>query len=191
MLAILFTVSTWSAEFTVDSTTYRKDYVMDSESGASTESLYVQKDGAWKFVASLYSDVDGNWTGRIGDQVYADLYDETVGDYVVIVGAETWPTWSDFDAALQALHFWDDGGMIYDIGIVDGGDLMVYALSATTGNESQVQTSEARPGQKGLLVALGKADSPKARIALLTALVNPTPHDAFPALSRPGKSNRK
>lgn len=187
-------VSTSATEFTIDGQTYLKEYAWDDASGASTETLYVKDElGNWKFVASLYSDIDGNWTGRIGNDLYADQWDDTLQDYVVVIGAATWPTWYDFDAALTKLHFWDDGGMI-DTGIViDDGiyyDTMVlYALSADTGTSTSAASTEARPGQQGLLTALSKAPTAKARAALLTALINPTPKNVFPALAKSGNKS--
>ncbi len=189
--------STSATEFTIDGKTYLKEYVWD-DSGVSTEALYVKNDtGEWAFVASLYSDVDANWTGRIGNELYADQWDETVQDYVVVVGAKTWPTWSDFEAALVALHFWDDGGVI-DIGYFgDDGiyyDVMVlsaFSVESNSGVTTQVTATEARPGQEGLLLALSKVSTPKARVALMTVLTNPTPKSVFPALAKSGnKSSR-
>jgi hypothetical protein len=194
LLAVSAGTETSATEFTIDGATYLKEYVWD-DSGTSTETLYVKNgSGDWTFVASLYSDLDGNWTGRIGNDFYADQWDETLGDYVVVIGTALWPTWYDFDAALQALHFWDDGGVFDDVIMIDDGivfyDIAVFALG-TGGEGTQVQSTEARPGQKGLLNALSNAPNAKARVALLTALTNPTPKSVFPALAKPGKSPRK
>lgn len=183
-------VTTSATEFTIEGKTYLKEYVWDSTSGASTETLYVKDgSGAWTLVASLYSDIDGNWTGLIGDKPYADQWDDAVQDWVVVVGADTWPTWTDFDAALTALHFWDDGGVIYNLTLTDGfviDGITLYALASDSVLEEAVPSSPARPGQQGLLLALSKAPNAKARVTLLTALTNPTPKSVFPALAKSG-----
>lgn len=180
-------VTTSATEFSADGKSYLKEYVWD-DSGASTESLYVKEGDKWTLVGSLYTDVDGNWTGFLNGVQYADLWSDEAGDYVVIIGAETWPTWSDFDAALSAAHFWDDGGIVYD-GVLEDG-IVFFALSASTGEPTEATTSEARPGQKGLMNALAQSNgNPKKRIALLTALVNPTPKDVFPALAKSGNKS--
>lgn len=193
-------ITTWSTEFTIDGSTYRKDTIQDDASWSTSETLYLfDATGSWSFVASLYSDGEtGNWTGKIeGVGEYADQWNddyispcsgsEYPGDWEVVIGAEIWPCWEDFSEALTALHFWDDGGVIF-LDPLFGDGIAVFALEAGTGELAEVETDPAMPWEAGLMNAFARGHrSPQARLALMDVLTNPTPHDSFPANPQIGR----
>ena len=154
-----------------DGAPYRYTYTYDEVTGMSFERLdLVLADGSTRLVASLISDAEGNWTGSIDGVTYADQYDEALGDYVVVVGADVWPTWTDFDADLQSIGFWDgavypDGGIVIDDGIYF--DIAIYTLSASSsGGSGQGSTTTRAYGVQNALTR-GKSPSAHRREALI------------------------
>lgn len=174
LVAMTVSAETTTSQFVwTDGNTYVHTYTYDEATGTSYERHdLLELDGSTQFVASLFSDAEGNWAGRIGGFAYADQLDPTLGEYVVVEGAEWWPTWQDFDAALTTIGFWGPS-LTYDGGIViDGGiyyDEMAYALAIGTTTGETTQTSRGR----GIVNALRRSDGHRdyrARLQLLESL---------------------
>ncbi len=164
-LGVLALASAGRAETTVstsettaeDGSTYVYTLVSD-DLGTSTETL--TSNGT--LVAALYTDVEGNWTGQIGSVSYADQWSDEVGDYVVVTGADTWPTWGAFSDALYALPGWGGVTIAYD------GDVLMldlaYFQSATSNSSGTFSVQKARGLQQALLA--GKNRAARARATL-------------------------
>lgn len=146
-----------------DGLTYTYTMLYDTTSGSSIEKLVsTLADGATHLVASLYTDPNGNWTGQIEGVNYQDQYSDLAGDYVVIVGADTWPTWSAFSDALYALPGW--GSASVDGGIFLGGFVI---MSATTSSGSGSTTTTKSYGVMNAWGRSGGHRSPRGNNALV------------------------
>lgn len=174
LAALTVSAETTTSEFTwTDGNTYVHTYTYDEVTGSSYERHdLVLADGSTELVASLFSDVDGNWTGSLYGDSYADQYDEILGDYEVVVGADLWPTWSDFDAALAAVGFWD--GAVYDGGgiVIDDGiyyDIMVLSIASTESSDGTTSTTRSR-GLQNALSRVAEHASAMARTRVLRSL---------------------